>query len=280
MDKNFKLYNGVNIPCIGFGTYMIPDGSPIANSVKYALDTGYRHIDGAEAYGNEVGEGRGIRESGISRKDIFVTSKVWATDRGYDRTLRAFDKTMANLNIEYLDLYLIHWPASGNRYTDWKEINRDTWKAMELLYREGQVRAIGLSNFLPHHIKALRDMTEICPMVNQIEFHPGYMQADCLQYCQQEDILVEAWSPLGRGRVLENELLRSIAERYGKSVAQVCIRWAIQHGVVPLPKSDNPNRIRENIDVFDFLLTGDEMKAIDNMPRTGWSGLHPDTVDF
>lgn len=280
MERNYGLANGVEIPCIGFGTYLAPDGLQAVDAVECAIADGYRLIDTAAAYGNEKSVGIAIARSGISRNEIFVTSKVWNTDRGYDTTLRAFEKTSANLGIECLDLYLIHWPASASRFDDWKEINAATWKALEKLYADGRVRAIGVSNFMPHHLEALFETASIAPVVNQIEYHPGLMQKECVDYCRTHGILIEAWSPLGRGRVLENSLLLSLAEKYGRSIAQICLRWEIQHGILPLPKSVKPQRIKENFDVFGFKISPDDMLRIDNMGSCGASGLDPDTVDF
>lgn len=279
LQDGFVLNNGVKIPCVGFGTWQTPDGETAVAAVREALGTGYRHIDTAAAYGNEVSIGEGIRASGLARNEVFVTSKLWNAERGYDKTMAAFEKTVSDLGLDYLDLYLIHWPAAANQFENWQDINLSTWKAMTELYKAGRIRAIGVSNFLPHHLQALME-SEVQPMVNQIEFHPGQMQEETLQYCKEHGILVEAWSPLGTGRMLNNETLKTIADKYGKSAAQLCIRWCLQNGVLPLPKSVTPSRIRENAAVFDFEITAEDMSAINSMAYCGGSGLHPDEIDF
>ena len=274
----FILNNNYKIPCLGYGTWQTPDGNTAVIAVKKALEVGYRHIDAAAAYGNEASVGRGIAESGLNRADLFVTSKVWTEDRGYERTLLAFEKSLSDLQLDCLDLYLIHWPASASRFSDWENINLETWRAMTELYKMGRIRAIGVSNFLSHHLEALMQ-TEVQPMVNQIEFHPGQMQEETVQYCKLNSILVEAWSPLGTGKMLSNLFLASIARKYQRSVAQLCIRWCLQNDVLPLPKSVTPSRIEENAEVFDFAISEEDMAAINGMEYFGGSGLHPDSFD-
>lgn len=279
LTDTFKLYNGYQIPCLGYGTWLVEDGQVAIDSVKKALELGYRHIDTATRYGNEKSIGDVLKASGIRREELFITSKVWNTNRGYEETLSAFEKTLADLQLEYLDLYLIHWPAAAHQFENWETINVETWRAMTKLYKEGKIKAIGVSNFMPHHLKALMS-EEVKPMVNQIEYHPGEMQEETVAFCRANDILVEAWSPLGRGRMLENETLVDLAKKYNKSVAQICIKWCLQNGIVPLPKSVTPARILENAEVFDFTIIDEDMKAINEIPRCGGSGLHPDKVDF
>lgn len=280
MRTDYQLNNGVLMPAIGFGTWQTPDGQTAVDSVRKALECGYRHIDTAAIYGNEKSVGQGIAESGIDRRSLFITTKLWNSERGYDSTIRAFEKSLDDLGLEYLDLYLIHWPAVEKQFGDWTQINLDTWRAMERLYDEGRIRAIGVSNFMPHHLEPLMDAAVVVPAVNQIEYHPGQMQQECVDYCRRNGIVVEAWSPLGTGRLLDNELLVRLAEKYGKSVAQLCIRWALQNGTAPLPKSVTPSRIEQNLDVYDFKISDADMKAIDAMPYAGGSGLVPDEVDF
>lgn len=280
LAKCFKLSNGYEIPQVGFGTWQTPNGETAMQAVKAALQCGYRHIDTAAIYGNEKSVGEGIRKSGVCREDLFVTSKVWNTERGYEKTLAAFDKTLADLGLEYLDLYLIHWPANEKQFENWQEINKDTWRAMETLYLEGKIKSIGVSNFLVHHLEPLLAVAKIEPMINQIEFHPGQMQLNTVEFCKRNQILVEAWSPLGTGRMLSNSTLMAIAEKYQKSVAQLCIRWCLQNEVLPLPKSVTPSRIEENTEVFDFVLSVEDMKIINDMKYCGGSGLNPNEVEF
>lgn len=270
----------MQIPCIGFGTWQTPDGETAINSVKAALKAGYRHIDTAACYGNEASVGQAIKESGVPREEIFVTSKVWNTERGYEKTLAAFETTMAKLDLDYVDLYLIHWPAAANQFENWKEINAQTWRALEELYIKGKVKAIGVSNFLPHHLEALLEGAKVVPMVNQIEYHPGFMQAESVAFCKAHNILVEAWSPLGTGNVLNNETLIMMAQKYSKTVAQICIRWVLQHGLLPLPKSITESRIIENTEVFDFEIKEEDMAIIDAIPFCGGAGINPDAINF
>lgn len=275
-----KLNNGIDIPSMGFGTFLAPEGDVTKEAVKCAIETGYTLIDTAAVYKNEKSVGKGIKESGVAREQLFVTSKLWNTERGYDTTLRAFEKTMRDLQLEYLDLYLIHWPANKKQFGDANDtINQETWRAFETLYKEGRVRAIGLSNFMPHHLQPILDKAVITPAVDQIEYHPGMMQSECVEFCCKHGIAVEAWSPLGRGRELENPLLKQIAEKYECTVAQLIITWVMQHNVIPLVKSVHPERIRENFALPGIELTADEMLAIDTL-QTSRVGSDSDTCDF
>ena len=279
LASTFTLNNGITIPCIGYGTWQTPSGEVAEQSVLAAIESGYRHIDCAAAYGNEDSVGAAIRKSGIDRKQLFITGKLLTDLRGYETTFTGFEKTLSDLGLDYLDLYLIHWPAAAHRYENWEQINLDTWRAMTELYKAGKIRAIGVSNFKPHHLKALME-TEVKPMVNQIEYHPGYIQDGTVAFCRENGILVEAWSPLGSGRVLADGRLNAIAQRYGKSVAQLCVRFALQNGVLPLPKSVTPARIEENSRVFDFEIFEEDMAYIRTLPEFGWSGNDPDKVDW
>mgnify|MGYP001134806621 CR=1 FL=1 len=280
LTDSFVMHNGKTIPCIGYGTYKTSE-EEVYDAVIAAIKAGYRHIDTAAFYKNEAGVGRAVRECGVPREEIFVTSKVWNTDRGYENTKRAFAESMERLGLEYLDLYLIHWPANKKQFGDEaKKINAETWRALEELYAEGKIKAIGLSNFLPHHIEELMEGAKVKPMVDQIEFHPGWAQLEVSEYCLKNDIVVEAWSPLGRKDALDNEVLREIGAKYRKSAAQICVRWVMQHGILPLPKTVNPGRMAENADVFDFELTAEEMRTIDELENLGGQCALPDEVDF
>ena len=272
----FTLSNGVKIPCIGYGTWQTPDGEVTENCVKNAIDAGYRHIDTAFAYGNEASVGAGIKKSGISRDELFVTTKHWVTERGYDKTIKAVETSLSLLGLDYLDLYLVHWPCVAKCSAEWEEINLDTWRGFERMYKDGKIRAIGVSNYEQKHLETLFKNAEIKPMVNQLEFHPGYTQIDNIRFAQENGMLAEAWSPLGSGAVLGDEGLKNIAAKYGKSVAQLCVRFALQCGVLPLPKSTNADRMKANAEVFDFEITEDDMKALLAYPLLGFSGFKPE----
>lgn len=278
--KVYKLKNGVTVPQVGFGTWQIEEGELAFNAVKTALEVGYRHIDTAAVYGNEVSVGNAINKSNLKREEVFVTSKLWNSDRGYEETLKAFEVSLKKLNLEYMDLYLLHWPANAKQFENWREINASSWKALEKLYDEGKVKAIGVSNFLKEHLEALLPFATIKPMVNQIEFHPGFMQEDTIALCEKELILIEAWSPLGSGKMLDNEVLIEIAKKYNVSVAQLCIRWILQKGHLPLPKSVTSERIKNNLDVYSFIISDEDVNRIDALPYIGGSGLNPSEVDF
>lgn len=275
-----KLSDGYPIPVPGFGTFQTPDGEICVNAVCEAIAAGYTHIDTAAVYGNECSVGEGVRQSGKPREEIFITSKVWNSERGYDKTLRACEKTLKDLGMDYLDLYLIHWPANRLQFGDKADaINLDTWKAMERLADEKLVRSIGLSNFYPQHMAPILASARIAPTVDQIEFHPGLLQDETVALCRENNILVEAWSPLGRGGLLDNQILADIASRHAKSPAQVILRWVLQKDVLPLVKSVHAERIRENLQLFDFTLTAEEIALIDSLPSSRF-GSHPDTATF
>ncbi len=275
LTDTYTLNNGVRIPCVGYGTWQTPSGEIARESVKAALAAGYRHIDTAAVYGNEADVGEGIRESGVPRDEIFLTTKHWITERGYTKTVAAVEASLKALGTDYLDLYLIHWPCMPVSSPDWEEINASTWAGFEKMVRDGKIRAIGLSNFLPEQILAIEKNAVIKPAVNQIEFHPGYDQPALKEWCVAHGLLVEGWSPLGCGSVLQDPTLGKIARDHGKSTAQVCIRYAIQSGVLPLPKSVHAERIIQNRNVFDFALSEEEMTAIRTMRPLGYSTFHP-----
>lgn len=266
------LHNGVDMPRLGLGVYKVEEGQQVEETVKTALELGYRSIDTAAFYQNEEGVGNAVRESGIDRKEIFITTKVWNSDQGYDQTLKAFDESMKKLDLDYIDLYLVHWPVKG-KYLD-------TWKAMETLYKERRVRAIGVSNFKIHHLEDLLNNSELKPVINQVELHPRLSQLELRQFCKDKEIAVEAWSPIARGRLLDDPILKKIAEKHGKSTAQVILRWHLQNDVVIIPKSVTPARLKENIDLFDFNLNADEMLKIDSLNRNERYGADPDRIDF
>lgn len=272
---SYELNNGVKNPCLGFGTYKAADGKS-NEIIRMALEAGYRYFDTASFYGTEEYLGQTIRESGIERKDLFLASKAWKTEMGYDNVKKAFEESLKRLETDYLDLYLIHWPLPEDHYKDWKQLDIDTWRGMEELYHEGRVKAIGVSNFLPHHIENLIENCEVIPAVDQIEFHPGYTQEMTVRYCQEHHILIQAWSPIGRSTLLKHPLLMEMAERYQVSVAQLCIRYAVQRGIVPLPKSSSYERMKQNQQVFGFEIAKEDMYRIGTLPQSGWSKLHPD----
>lgn len=273
------LSNGYNIPSMGFGTYRMAPEDTVA-SIKCAIEAGWRHIDTATIYGNEKEVGQGVRESGKDRKELFITTKLQGRDRGYDSTLKAFDKSLEMLGMDYIDLYLIHWPASPFFHDDWKRQNAETWRAFERLYREGRIKAIGLSNFMPRHINELLKTAEIAPMVDQIEFHPGWMQKDCTDYCREKGIAVEAWAPLIKGDILSNSLIHDIAIAHGCTEAQTVLAWVLACGVIPLCKSATPSRIAGNLLAAEIKLTEEEITAISAMSNCGGRCYNPDNCNF
>mgnify|MGYP005794059211 CR=1 FL=1 len=275
MIKQFTLVNNLSIPSVGLGTWHIKDYETIEYMIESSYNLGYRHIDTASKYQNEVFIGNAIKKLRIPRENIFLTSKLWNTDKGYDNTIKSFYKTLENLQTDYLDLYLIHWPMTAE---NWKELNVETWKAFEKLYLDGKIKAIGVSNFLTMHLKDLMSKVDIMPMVDQIEFHPGLPQKETVDFCRKNNIQVEAWSPLGSGNILNNSYLKEISKKYNKSIAQICIRWCLENNVIPLPKSTNIERLRENINVDDFNIEQEDMDNINNMDCIYYSGLNPNII--
>lgn len=266
------LHNGVRMPWFGLGVYKSQEGEEVERAVQAAVKVGYRSIDTAALYYNEAGVGRAIQACGVSREELFITTKVWNTDQGYDSTLRAFEESRQKLGLDYLDLYLIHWPVKG-KY-------KDTWRALETLYENGAVRAIGVCNFHVHHLEDLLSDVRIVPMVNQVEFHPRLTQKELLHFCKDKGIQLEAWSPLMRGRLLDDPVLTEIGRNYNKTAAQVILRWDLQHEVVTIPKSVHEERIAANADIFDFMLTSEEMGRIDALNCNERSGQDPDHFHF
>ncbi|MDD9782734.1 MULTISPECIES: aldo/keto reductase [Priestia] len=276
LQDTVTLHNGVKMPWLGLGVFKVEEGPELVNAVKTAIVKGYRSIDTAAIYGNEEGVGEGIRqglkEAGLSREDIFVTSKVWNADLGYEETLAAYETSLQKLGLEYLDLYLIHWPVEG-KY-------KEAWKALETLYKEEKVRAVGVSNFQIHHLEDLMKDGDVKPVINQVEYHPRLTQKELHAFCQKHDIQLEAWSPLMQGELLDNDVLKGIAEKHGKSVAQIILRWDLQNGVVTIPKSTKEHRIVENSSLFDFELDAEDVSKINELNQNHRVGPDPDNFDF
>ncbi len=283
LGDEVALANGLTIPCVGFGTYKNTDPAECLSSVREALAAGYRHVDTAQFYFNEENVGKAIRESGLPRNEIFLTTKVWNTSQGYDNTLRAFDESMGKLGLDYLDLYLVHWPVAKDYATDYPSAFTQTWRALEKLYADGKVRAIGVCNCLKEHLNVLFGECKVKPMVNQIEYHFGFSDPDqtkAADFSRANGIVVEAWAPLCRGRAFGNPVLKAVAEKYGKTEAQILVRWCLQHETLPLPKTVSPARIRENADVFGFVISDEDMAALDAVDTVGRLGPHPTEARF
>lgn len=265
------LNNGVKMPQLGFGVFKVPEGEEAYNAVKWALEAGYRGIDTAAVYKNEVSVGKAIKDSGIPREELFITTKVWNEDQGYEETLEAFEKSLERLKLDYVDLYLIHWPVKG-KY-------KETWKALEKIYADKKSRAIGVSNFHIHHLEDLLETAKIVPAVDQIELHPTLSQEKLSTWLKAHDIAVESWGPLGQGSDLKNPVIVEIGEKYNKSSAQVILKWHLQHGFIVIPKSSHKERIAENLNVFDFSLSDEDMEALDKLNTNDRQGTNPDTYD-
>ena len=276
LQDTVTLNNGVKMPGFGLGVFKVEEGPELVEAVKVAIKNGYLSIDTAAIYENEEGVGEGIRqglqETGLSREELFVTSKVWNSDLGYEETLKAYETSLQKLGLDYLDLYLIHWPVE-RKY-------KDAWRALETLYKDGKVKAIGVSNFQIHHLEDLLQDAEVKPVINQVEYHPRLTQKELRAYCEQQNIQLEAWSPLMQGELLDNDVLSAIAAKHNKSTAQVILRWDVQNGVITIPKSTKEHRIIQNADIFDFELTSDEMQEIDALNQNHRVGPDPDNFDF
>lgn len=266
------MHNGVKMPYFGLGVYLSEDGQEVVNAVKWAVGAGYRHIDTASVYKNEEGVGEGIKQCGVDRKDLFVVSKVWNSDQGYDATLKAFDDSLKRLDLDYLDLYLVHWPVVG-KY-------KETWRAMEKIYADGRAKAIGVSNFMQHHLEDLLTEAKVIPMVNQMEFHPFLVQQDLIDFCNKNTIQYEAWSPMMQGRIFTMQEFKDLSKKYNKTAAQIVLRWDLQKGVITIPKSSKKERITANADIFDFELETADVQLLDAMHRNQRFGPDPDNFDF
>ncbi|HPJ22786.1 MAG TPA: aldo/keto reductase [Clostridia bacterium] len=280
LTDTFELRNGSCIPCIGFGTWQMPDDDTGYKAVRKALEAGYRHIDTASIYKNEETVGRAIIDSGVPRSEIFLTSKLWGDDYGYESTKRAFEKSLELLHTGYLDLYLMHWPNPVKFRNNWKKNNADTWKAIEELYEEGKIKSIGVSNFMIHHLEELKKTASIMPMVNQIKLCPGDTKDELVSYCRENGILVEAYSPLGTGKVFKVPELIDLASKYNVTVAQLSIRWSLQMGYLPLPKSVTPEYISNNADVFSFKISDDDVNKIAGLTNCCGVPRNPDEVPW
>jgi len=272
LTSTVQLYNGVEIPWVGLGVFKSPPGRETEQAVRWALEIGYRHIDTAAYYQNESDVGRALKDSGVPRETVFVTTKVWNNDQGFQNTLKAFDRSRKNLGLDVVDLYLVHWPVEGKFL--------DTWKALEKIYADGKARAIGVSNFLVHHLESVMKASSIVPAVNQVEFHPFLVQKGLLEFDGRTGVRHEAWSPLTRGRSLDNPLIAGIAAKYKRTPAQVLLRWDLQLGVVTIPKSIHRERILENSRVFDFQLEQADVEKITALDAEARIGPHPDHISF
>ncbi|WP_424348789.1 aldo/keto reductase [Latilactobacillus sp. 5-91] len=276
----YTLANGVQIPVLGFGTWQTPDGDTAIKSVKAALEAGYRHIDTAQAYQNEASVGTAIQESGVARQDLFLTTKIWNANHSYDLTMQSFEESLQKLQTDYVDLLLIHWPNPIDFRDNWEAANAETWRAMEELYNAGKAKAIGVSNFRAHHLEALKKTAKVQPMVNQIFLAPGELEAETVQYSRDNGMLLEAYSPLGTGKIFDVPEMKTLAAKYQRSIPQIALRWSLQHGFLPLPKSVHANYIQENTQLFDFELTPEDMQTIDQLDGVVGKAKDPDTATF
>lgn len=275
MEIYFVLRNHLKMPGIGYGTYKSTDGNN-EQTIRLALETGYRLLDTAAFYDNEELVGKAIRDSGIDRESIFLTSKVWKTELGYEQTKKSFEHSLRRLGTDYLDLFLIHWPRPDLKTENWKELCQGSWKALEEFYRQGKTRAIGVSNFLPHHLHVLMQTAEVAPMVDQLELHVGYMQEMTVRYCKENSIQVQAWSPLGRSRVLQHPVVTKMAEKYDVTPAQFLLKFLLQQEIAVIPKASSAERMRQNLHIPAFEIDADDLSLLRSLPQMGWGGEHPD----
>lgn len=269
LQGNFALHNGIKMPYFGLGVFQSEDTT---NSVLTALDRGYRHIDTASVYNNEKEVGNAIKQHAVEREDIFVVSKVWNSDQGFEKTIKAYHDSLKRLNMDYLDLYLVHWPVNGKFV--------ETWKAMEFLYNEGKVKAIGVSNFMRNHLDELLPNCSVIPMVNQMEFHPYLVQQELVNFCLEKGIQYESWSPLMKGKILDIDILKKLSQKYEKTIVQIVLRWNLQKGIVTIPKSSNPERIKSNAQIFDFELSQEDLDVIDSLDKNLRIGPDPNNFNF
>lgn len=280
LDNCYTLNDGNEIPVIGFGTWQMPNDDHTADIVEYAIKNGYRHIDTAATYGNEESVGRGIKNSGVAREDLFVTTKLWNDSHGYDLAKKAIDESLERMQLDYFDLYLIHWPNPKAVRDRWQEANSEAWRAMEEAQAEGKIKSIGVSNFMKRHLDALLETAKVTPAVNQILLNPSEMQPETVAANKEHNILSEAYSPLGTGKIFEVEELNELAEKYDKTPAQVVLRWSLQHSFLPLPKTSTFERVKENVDIFDFELSDEDMKKINQFEGKAGRMDNPDEKDF
>ena len=265
IQSRVALNNGRTMPIFGLGTYKAPDGEEVIQEIAWALAAGYRLIDTAKVYKNEQGVGTAIKQSGIPREELFITTKLWNPDQGYETTLKAIDESLGKLGLSYVDLYLVHWPTASLDTTESINRREETWKAMEEIYKSGKAKAIGVSNYTITHLEEMKHYATIFPVVNQVEFHPYLFQKELLEYCKANNIVLEAYRPLTNGKKMEHSVIDALAKKYHKTNAQVLLRWSVQHGCVPLPKSVQKERIEENAHIFDFALSSEDMNALDSL---------------
>ena len=275
MGNYFVLRNGVQMPSVGYGTYKTTDGKD-EQLISMALEAGYRLLDTAAFYGNEEFIGNAIRKSKIPREELFLTSKVWKTELGYEKTMKSFEQSLLRLGTEYLDLFLIHWPRPDLETKNWEKLVQESWKALEDLYQQGKIKSIGVSNFLPHHLEVLKETAQVLPMVDQLELHVGYMQEAAVQYCKENGLQVQAWSPLGRRRVLEEPMVLQMAQKYGVSPAQLLLKFLLQQGIAVIPKASSFERMKQNLVDLKFEISFCDLSMLRSLPQCGWSGEHPD----